>query len=32
MEIRLATMQDIEILVKYDSHISKQELENSIIK
>lgn len=30
MEIRLATIQDIEILVKYDSHISKQELENII--
>lgn len=30
MIIRLATMDDIEELEKYDKHISKKELENSI--
>lgn len=28
--IRVATIEDIEIVEKYDRHISKQELENSI--
>ena len=30
MNIRYATIEDIEILAQYDKHISKQELENLI--
>lgn len=30
MEIRLANLKDIDILLKYDKHISKHELKNSI--
>lgn len=30
MEIQIATLEDVEILTKYDRHIARQELENII--
>lgn len=32
MDIRFAESKDMEILVRYDRHISKEEIENSILR